>query len=697
MNVIAQLQAIRQIGGLPSVCYHFAEFVCRKTNRQDDALLFFAAALASHAVETANVCADLPALSQRYSQGFPSYEPDRQAAAADNGKELPMVALPEINAWLAHLRTCRDAVALLPPDGQTTTTAPLIMDVNGRLYLQRYYDFEQRLAVRLRDMAADEPALANRANAAQTADALALLFQPPSAAGAPPNTVNWQKIAGFAALRRQLAIITGGPGTGKTTVVVRLLALIQQLCASETTALRILVAAPTGKAAARLNQAIEEGRQCLARYGVNPDAIQVKASTIHRLLGSRRNTIHFRHNAGNPLQADLVVIDEASMVPLPMMCRIVDAVPQGARLILLGDRYQLASIESGYVLGDICAGARAEAFSAAFRQQFALVGRSDGDSIPETAAEPAPLSDCCVQLAYSWRFPPGSQIAQVSEATNAGGNALRAATAELKWLEPQILVPIADIGGTAETTVVWKAVPTTLRGNHKLPDRLFWENDNLFRRYQSFLNATEPAEVLAAFEQFRILCATRTGTHGVDELNRLVEQTLALDYMHDRNTHRQRLRAAGFARLLPAKRDRFYDHQPIMVTENHYGLGLFNGDIGVILQADTDAADNNSSDLRAYFPGREPGQGPRAFLPMLLPTHQTAFAMTIHKSQGSQFPDVLVVLPHHDNPVLSRELVYTAITRASRRVEIWAEPQLFSECLRRTVRRHSGLLDALQR
>ncbi|MFT5131172.1 MAG: exodeoxyribonuclease V alpha subunit, partial [Rhodothermales bacterium] len=382
MPLIEELKDVRATGAISPTAWQFGRFVCRHADANDDGQLFLAAILASQAVEASHVCADIAHLHADLNGHYPRYDDSRIRAAFAADTRLPTAVLPAPDTWLAHLRNdprCQRVICT--PATYATAPKPLVIDEHGRVYLHRYFDFEIQLADVLRTMATTRPTITVESTAATTA-ALDTLF--PSV-DRPGWDVNWPKVAGFAALNRRLTVITGGPGTGKTTVVARLLALVQQLYDKD---LRISLAAPTGKAAARLAEALEEQREELENAGIEAGAVDVKASTIHRLLGYRPNSIHFRHNAANPIDADLVIIDEASMVPLPMMRRIVDAVPEGARLILLGDMYQLASVESGYVLGDLCNAAHPAVFSADFRSRFEAVTTGPKDVIPAATDEP---------------------------------------------------------------------------------------------------------------------------------------------------------------------------------------------------------------------------------------------------------------------------------------------------------------------
>ena len=416
-----------------------------------------------------------------------------------------------------------------------------------------------------------------------------------------------QKFAAEKAVANRFTVITGGPGTGKTRTVTTILQLLFSQPGAED--LRIALAAPTGKAAARLTESIRSVREDL------------KATTVHRLLGYLPDSPYFRHAAEHPLPADVVIVDEASMVDLALMAKLVLAVPPAAQLILLGDRDQLASVEAGNVLADICAAA-------------------------EAAVPNEPLHGSVVALTRNYRFAESGGIYRVSSAINAGDTdrtigALREnEDDEVHW---QTLPPLTNLAGALR---------------HRVVDG-----------FRGYLEAGEPQEALARLQTFRILCAVRHGPFGVENLNALTEELLA---------------DAG---LLTPQRS-WYRGQPLTITRNDYNLGLFNGDSGVILP------DRESDgELRAFF--FSPEGKLRRFLPARLPLHETAFAMTVHKSQGSEFERLLLILPEKDGPLLTRELLYTAITRARRHAEIWAPEGVLRGAIARQVRRNSGLRDAL--
>ncbi|MFT5699057.1 MAG: exodeoxyribonuclease V alpha subunit [Desulforhopalus sp.] len=474
---------------------------------------------------------------------------------------------------------------------QATGPTPLVLD-GTNLYLARYYHYENRLARQIRSLADI------RFTAEGNAGLLELLFP-----GESPESSD-QMRAALIALRRALIIVNGGPGTGKTTTVVKMLAI---MLASGEKNLRIGMAAPTGKAAMRLSESIGNSLAKLSLPEVVREAMPESAVTLHRLLGVRKNSPQFKHNSARPLEYDVVVIDEASMVDLAMMSKLVDALKPGSRLILLGDKDQLASVESGAVLGDLI----------------------------------HTISDNCVELRKTYRFD--DNIKQL--ATN---------------------VNISDHGA------VWQQLTGGENGNVSLcEDRELYSYLSLrYGEYLAFVQGiaspeeADVVEVFSFFSKFQVLCGVAFTERGVFAINRLVEQSLAL---------------RGFN----CKHNEWYPGRPILITRNDYGLDLYNGDIGICLW---DSAKNG---LRVWFE-RSDGSLKSCAINML-PTFETVYAMTIHKSQGSEFREVLVVLPTEDNRILSRELIYTAVTRAKKKVRIAADRSVLTLALQRQHSRHSGL------
>ncbi len=370
-----------------------------------------------------------------------------------------------------------------------------------------------------------------------------------------------------------------------------------------------------------------------------PDTVH----TIHRLLGLSETDFGARYHQGHRLAADIVIIDEASMVSLSLMVRLFAAIRPETRLVLLGDKNQLASVEAGAVLGDICAAASPEGFSDDFRRLYEGVTRERLSSVP--ADENHLLSDRIVELRHNFRFPEGSVLDVVSRAVNRG--------------DAEKTVSILDQDNSGMIV------------REKLPDRGGMGQRLAHTAFPVFRNmclAATAGAALEALETFRILCAHRHGLYGVENLNRLVERDLA-------------------ARGLIDPTDPFYRGRPIMITRNDHSLKLYNGDVGIIW----DDADGNR---QACF--ADPPQGLRLISPLRLPSHETVYAMTVHKSQGSEFDALLMILPDSGSAILTRELVYTGLTRARRQVTLWADDEILKTAVRARISRRSGLRDALK-
>jgi exodeoxyribonuclease V alpha subunit len=526
--------------------------------------------------------------------------------------------LPALAEWQARLA----ASSLVGGDGDFT---PLIL-VGERLYLARYQAYEKQLAEQLLSRAADLPAVDEAQLSASLTRLFAFNAQQP----------DWQRLAAAQAVRRKLAVISGGPGTGKTTTVVRLLAALLEQPGGERSGgaqLAIGLAAPTGKAAARMAEAIRNAKASLPVDEAIKAALPEQARTLHRLLGSRGDSPQVRHNAANPLALDVLVVDEASMVDLALMAKLVDALPPNARLILLGDKDQLCAVEAGAVFAELCEGRGFDARAAADLQ------RITGQQVP--VAQPSSrLGDAVVLLSHSHRFAGDSGIGELARRINGGEVA-----ATLSLLQEQ------------RSDLAWNARPT--------PADLLERLDRGYAPFIAAAKSADPQAAFAAFNDFRALCAQREGAWGVAGINEALEARVK-------------------RRNQVASRERWYAGRPIMVRQNDYALGLFNGDIGICLHSEFG--------LRVFFEGED---GYRPFAPARLPSHDCAFAMTVHKSQGSEFSEVLLVLPEQPSPLLTRSLFYTGITRAKHKVEIWGLPARLSEAVATRAERAAGLAERL--
>jgi exodeoxyribonuclease V alpha subunit len=605
----------------------FAAFLAREVAGADP-LLLLGAALASHQLGRGYVALELAALVRDPAESLALPPEEHALAPQPVAPPLEPVALLQDVTLGDWQRVLADPRLVTRGEG----SAPLVLE-GTRLYLRRFWEHEQTVRAGIAQrLASVEPWSADALQRARVA--LAELF----AREEPPPQPDWQKVACAIALRSRFAIVTGGPGTGKTTTVVRLLALLQHLALSEPDGgarrLRIRLAAPTGKAAARLNASIANavGVLKLARLANGEavrQAIPTDVSTVHRLLGSFGGTRRFRHDASNPLPLDVLVLDEASMVDLETMAAVVAALPGHARLVLLGDKDQLASVEAGNVLGELCARADDGHYRPATRQWLEAL---TGEPVPATLVDPPgePLDQGVVKLRHSWRFDAASGIGQLADAVNRGDAAdtqriLRAGHDDVRWVELD-----------ARDAVLRRLV---LEGYRHYLERAAQPPAPDAPREQFDAWARS---VLKAYGSFQLLCAVRRGPYGVEGLNTRIATLL----------HAEKLTPAASG---------WYAGRPVMVTRNDYALGLMNGDVGITLPLPV-AGEPGRTMLRVAFEASDGGI--RWILPSRLPEVETVFAMTVHKSQGSEFGHAALLLPQEASRVLTRELVYTGITRA---------------------------------
>ncbi len=581
----------------------FARFIQRHVGDDSREMLALGAALVAQRNLQGDVCVDLAALEGRPL--FPDpHEPARTPAPLG----------PSLSSWHQALRPLSAAV------GEPGDYRPLILD-GHRLYLHRLWRDEQIVATSIR---------------ARLAGTAPLVEEPVRSS---VEGVDWQTLAAVLAASRHFAVISGGPGTGKTTTVIRVLGLLLR----QNPRLRIALAAPTGKAAARMVESIRQRKSEQALDDDTAARIPDAASTLHRLLGLRPGG-GSRHGPGRPLPVDCLVIDEASMIDLGLMARILEALPLSARLILLGDREQLASVDAGNVLGDITGQGCALQYSPATAQALERATGLPSETLEQDPSAPA-IADAIGLLRTSYRFSGEGGIGRLARLINAGDgegvvDMCRAETptgGEVEWLESVDHLPRSEL------------LERALQG------------------YAHFLRCDDINAALAGFERIRVLCAQQRSDLGVAALNHRIE--------------------AGLVSRALIRGGDAYRGRPVLITTNDRELELFNGDTGLLWP-------DAEGDLRAWF--RQADDSLRDVAVGMLPEHVTAWAMTIHKSQGSEFDEVLLVLPADThNPLLSRELVYTGVTRARRRVVLHAgEAALRTACTRR-VQRDSGLAEAL--
>ena len=540
---------------------------------------------------------------------------------------------PQLSEWLKTLSQSRVV-------GRPGEFHPLILDKKNRLYLYRYWDYENRLSSSIKNRIKED---IQGIDKSILKESLNRLF--PNNGN---NEFNWHKVAGIIAAFKKFCVLTGGPGTGKTFTTAKILALLLELSRNDKP--NILLAAPTGKAAAKIGESIKAAKKTLNCSDDIIDAIPSETYTIHRMLKTIPGSPYFYHNAENPLTADIVVVDEVSMVDLALMYKLISAVKNDARIILIGDRDQLASVEAGFVMADICDRDNIHLFSEDFYRQFEKITECKMEISSKKLKDNPGLYDCMVVLKKSYRFTDNSGIGKCSRAVNNG-----------KFDETfSILKSNPD-------QIDWK----TISGPNDLSVALPKE---VINGYSDYLNCRDPHRALELFNQFRILCTVKFGVLGVIEINRLTEEIL----------NRNDLIELDNLSTYP-----WYRGRPVLISRNNYSLELFNGDIGITMPE----PDSKTKDLYVYFSGNSGKL--RRFLPNRLPEHETAYAMTVHKSQGSEFEKVLLILPDQEYPVLTRELLYTGITRAKNHISIWGREEIIKTTILRKINRNSGLKDAL--
>ena len=621
------LKAAQQLGELRLFDLQFANHLV-EINANEVPELLLAAALASHAISRGDTCLDLSTVGESGLYKSPELRVVRQKLPRLEKWREVLLAQKVVGAAPVSsidVLTTDESVKLEQSHSRSRIT-PLILDDKNCLYLARYWMLEQSLMSSINDLLDRTPPETDFGKLAAT---LKKLF---GDSGSP----DWQKASVANAVLSNFCVITGGPGTGKTyTVTALLAALINQ----GVNPARIALAAPTGKASTRLTQSIQTDLAGLLKK-IDADEAQFESMTLHKLIGARPGRVQPRHHSHNPLPYEVVIIDEASMIDLPMMARTFEALADDARLVLIGDKDQLHSVESGMVLGDICGGRASAELS---RDRSALLAEFGVADLPHVEKPGGRIADHIIYLEKSHRVKDEGGINKLALAINTGDADTALSLFESDQQPNLSLLPqnAANLAHVLHEIVV----PAC----------------------KDFASAGSAHDALSNMSNTGVLCALRHGPFGAGRVNALVQKIL-----HENSEI--------------ASDQVYYHGQPIMITENSNHQRLYNGDHGLVL-----ADKNNALGVHFALAGNAENDNVRVISPKRLPAHETFYAMTIHKSQGSEYSTVVVVLPDEDSPILSRELLYTAVTRARSRVIVLAnEAQLRTSIERRSVRQ-SGL------
>jgi exodeoxyribonuclease V alpha subunit len=649
-------------GLLAPVDVHVAATLGRLLD-EDDGDVLLAAALAVRAPRLKHVCVDLRAVRATIvaaadDQHAATVVPDGPTEGTGEGPtDLDVDALPwpDVDGWVARLAASplvavRDPATRDEPDDQGRDVAPLTL-AGDRLYLDRYWRYERRVA----------RALHRRATRAVAAVDLAAL-RAGLDAGFDGEAPDRQRVAAATAVTRNLTIVAGGPGTGKTTTVAGILLLLDaQAAALGQRPPAVALAAPTGKAAQRLTASL---REAAARLGGGADdgdgeghrLREATATTLHRLLGPRGRSSRFQHDRHDPLAHDVVVVDETSMVDLALLAKLLDAVRDDARVILLGDPHQLASVEAGSALGDVLGDPDARPRRSA-TARTALEEAVGAEHLAGSVTAPTGgVHDVTVVLDRVRRFRAGSGLDRLATAIRTGDadGALHelATAADLTWL------PVTDDRRPG--------APATHSALEEVRQRLVATG----MRVHAAADAGDHATALAALDEVRVLCAHRRGQEGVAGWVDRIEGWLA---------------ATGTVDPTPT----WYLGRPVLVTANDRRQQLFNGDLGVVVRG------RDGAGPTVAFPAPD-GDGTRTLAPARLGEVETVHAMTVHKSQGSQVDHAVVVLPDPASRICTRELLYTAVTRARTGATVVASERALRATIAARIARTSGLGGALR-
>ena len=632
--MLSVLDKLKEQGILSQGDYYFAKLIADKQCHMDYAepvknLAILLAALCSWRYTQGNTCSLLDRYLEHnlFSLAYRTTEEDYLAEILEKIGYVPVEDWQR--ALCGHMAFTQDPVNQI---------APMVFQF-GALYFYRAWQDEYRIAQYIKNTLKKHRTLAFSYD--EIRQKLDKYFPEKQ------EKTDWQKVAVATAIKSPFSIITGGPGTGKTTTVTRLLLVLQELFDCK---LHIKLVAPTGKAASRLEESIKNALGFMQEKMNLSDSlfnsIPQKASTLHSLLGVNAFNDYTRYNSHNPLQLDVLVVDETSMIGLPMMAKLINALKPETRLILLGDQAQLASVEAGAVLGELAQFVN-QSYS---HEQAAYLQATTGYEV-ESADCSNPIRDCLCHLTESRRFDKDSGIGKLAEFIQKGK-----ADDSLGLFEhyPQELHFNALNDESDAVNQVVKSAVKNYRTFLKMLDDLRKQKIDPNAKNEQGISYAEAIQ--AQFNSVRFLTALRNNNLGVENLNK--EIVLALQE----------------EKLLWFRNEQdWYIGKPIMITENDHNVRLYNGDIGLCL-----------ANGKVWFGNRE-------VLTSRIPAHEPAFMMTIHKSQGSEFEHTVMVLPTEVNPVLSRELVFTGVTRAKKELTVFADEKIWKTAIRQTVRRQSGL------
>jgi len=511
----------------------------------------------------------------------------------------------------------------------------------GKLYFQRYFNYESMILEKIKSMIAlERDTLTERMHQLdQQREVIGSLVGNYDLQGLLPHEkIDWQLVSAIQSLTNNFSIITGGPGTGKTTTLAKLLRI---LFAIEPDA-RVALAAPTGKASMRMYESLKKSAVAFPEE-IKSKMDDLQPRTIHSLLGYLRDTVYFKHDGQNPLPFDWVIVDEASMIDVPMFAKLLDALGEKTRIVLLGDKDQLASVEAGSLLGDLCQTLSTQnGFSldkASWINSF-IADEARVISEQFMQQDKTLFAGHIIELMFSHRFQKQGIIGVVSKAIIHNDEAVI-------------------------NRLINESPDLSLVFDEHYNDSIL---EHFAKGFEDYISETDIASALKKLNALRVLVAVREGERGLYGVNKKIENYLRkMNLLHIDNE--------------------FYINRPLMVTRNMYEFGLFNGDIGIVR---TDEKGN----VRVYFDG---GEGaPRPVLPAYLNEAETVFAMTIHKSQGSEFDKVLVVLPEGiEHPLLTRELLYTGITRAKKEIVIQGTRETILHTADNCIKRISGIANRI--